>query len=59
MSSDENYLEKLFINEAKPALNRHSGGSSSGDSEEILSKFSASLDLIITKQETVVGGDTT
>ena len=26
MTSNENYLEKLFINEAKPALNRHSGG---------------------------------
>ena len=24
--TDENYLQKLFINEAKPALNRHSGG---------------------------------
>lgn len=31
-TTDENYLQKLFINEAKPALNRHSGGSSSGES---------------------------
>jgi hypothetical protein len=25
-TTDKNYLEKLFINEAKPALKRHSGG---------------------------------
>ena len=30
-NTDENYLQKLFINEAKPALNRHSGG---GDTED-------------------------
>lgn len=28
--TDSNYLEKLFINEAKPALDRHSGGGGSG-----------------------------
>lgn len=29
--TDENYLQKLFINEAKPALNRHSGGGADYD----------------------------
>ena len=38
---DKDYLSKLFINEAKPSLSRHSGSGGGGDSREALRNFLA------------------
>lgn len=53
--SNENYLKKLFIDEAKPALQRHSGGG--GVSEAEYAQLKTHYITILNKDEVVITKD--
>ena len=50
------WFTKLFINEAKPALQRHSN-SGGGISDDEFTAISAQCDEIIAIQNDLIGGD--